>query len=71
VFRSDANFVLAKPPVDALALSKALAQRGVHVRWLGGDLAPYVRLTVGPPAATARLRLALDDALAALQGAKA
>ena len=71
VFRSDANFILVKPPVDAPRLQQALAQRGVHVRWLGGDLAPYLRLTVGPPAVTARLRLALDDALASLQGAGA
>ena len=71
VFRSDANFVLARPPVDARALAAALAERGVHVRWLGGDLSPYLRMTVGPPAVTARLRLALDDALATLQGARA
>jgi histidinol-phosphate aminotransferase len=71
VFRSDANFLLVKPPVDARALAAALAERGVHVRWLGGDLAPYLRMTVGPPAVTARLRLALDDALAKLQGVKA
>ena len=71
VYRSDANFLLVKPPVDARALAAALAERGVHVRWFGGDLAPYLRLTVGPPAVTARLRLALDDALARLQGVRA
>ena len=71
VFRSDANFLLAKPPMDARALTAALAERGVHVRWLGGDLSPYVRVTVGPPAVTARFRLALDDALAKLQGGNA
>lgn len=63
VFRSDANFLLARPPVDAHALAAALAEKGIHVRDFGGDLAPYVRLTVGPPAATARLRVALDDVL--------
>lgn len=68
VFRSDANFVLTKPPVDAHALTAALAERGVHVRDFGGDMAPYVRMTVGPPTVTAKLRLALDDALAHLQG---
>ena len=68
VFRSDANFLLVRPPVEARALAQALGERGVHVRWFGGELAPYVRLTVGPPAVTARLRIALDDALAALGG---
>lgn len=69
VFRSDANFLLAKPPVDAKRLAAALAEQGVHVRDFGGDLAPYLRLTVGPPAATARLRVALDDVLPKLKGA--
>ncbi|HEX2022013.1 MAG TPA: aminotransferase class I/II-fold pyridoxal phosphate-dependent enzyme [Candidatus Thermoplasmatota archaeon] len=71
VFRSDANFLLARPPVPAQALAAALAQRGVHVRDFAGDLAPFVRITVGPPTVTARLRLALDDALPKLEGARA
>lgn len=70
VYRSDANFVLTRPPVDPERLAHALAQRGVHVRTFGGELAPYARLTVGPPAVTARLRIALDDALASLPEAK-
>lgn len=69
VFRSDANFLLARPPVEARALARALAQVGVHVRDFSGELAPYLRITVGPPAVTARLRVALDDVLPKLQGA--
>ncbi len=68
VFRSDANFLLAKPPVDPKRLAAALAGQGVHVRDFAGDLAPYVRITVGPPSATARLRVALDEALPKLMG---
>ena len=63
VSRSDANFLLTRPPTDAHRLSEALAQRGVFVRDFQGDLAPYLRITVGPPAATARLRLALDEVM--------
>lgn len=67
VFRSDANFILTKPPVDAHKLAAALAAQGVHVREFQGELAPYVRMTVGPPTVTARLRLALDAALKTLE----
>lgn len=69
VFRSDANFVLCRPPVPAEGLSAALAARGVHVRGFQGDLAPYVRITVGPPAVTARLKVALDEVLPTLEAA--
>lgn len=71
VGRSDANFLLVRPPVEARALAAALAERNVHVRWFAGDLSPYLRITVGPPAVTARLRVALDDALHDLQEMKA
>jgi histidinol-phosphate aminotransferase len=67
VFRSDANFFLTKPPADAHALAKALGAVGVWVREFSGDLAPYLRITVGPPAVTARLRVALDDVLPKLR----
>jgi histidinol-phosphate aminotransferase len=70
-FRSDANFLLAKPPVPAQALAARLAEAGVFVRDFGGDLASYLRITVGPPAATARLKLALEDVLPKLEGAGA
>jgi histidinol-phosphate aminotransferase len=68
VFRSDANFLLTKPPTEAKWLAGALAEQGVHVRDFGGDLAPYLRITVGPPAATARLRVVLDDVLPKVMG---
>lgn len=71
VHRSDANFVLARSPVDARGLAAALAERAVHVRWMGPDLPQLLRITVGPPAVTARLRIALDDALARLTGVRA
>lgn len=70
VFRSDANFVLARPPVPASALASALAERGVHVREFSGDLAPFLRITVGPPAVTARLAVALDEVLPKLGGGR-
>lgn len=63
VYRTDANFFLTRPPVDAKKLTARLAEAGVLVRDFGGDLAPYVRITVGPPAATARLCVALDAIL--------
>lgn len=69
VFRSDANFLFTKPPVDANALAARLIELGIYTRDFSGDLAPYLRITVGPPTATARLRIALDDALPKLQGA--
>jgi histidinol-phosphate aminotransferase len=68
VYRSDANFFLTKPPVDANALAAALAQHGVVTRDFGGELKEYLRITIGPPQATARLRLALDDVLPKLRG---
>lgn len=63
VFRSDANFLFAEPGVDADVLALGLRKRGVFVREFVGDLAPYLRVTVGPPAATARLAVALDEVI--------
>ncbi len=44
---SFANFVLTRPPVDAIELQRALAARGVVVRSFAGDalLAPWLRIT--------------------------
>ncbi|MHB8606567.1 MAG: histidinol-phosphate transaminase [Thermoplasmatota archaeon] len=64
VFPSDANFLFTRPPVDARELAAALAQRGVFVRDFEGELAPYMRVSVGPPAVTARFIAALGEALA-------
>ena len=69
VHRSDANFLFTRPPVDAGALARALEARGIHVRAFTGELSPYLRVTVGPPAVTARLRLHLKDALSDATGA--
>ncbi len=63
VFPSDANFLLVRPPVDARELAAALARRGVHVRDFAGDLAPFLRVTVGPATATQRVATVLEDAL--------
>lgn len=69
VYRSDANFLLCLPPHDAELVSLGLAKRGVFVRDFVGDLAPYLRITVGPPAATARLKVALDEVIEVIKGA--
>lgn len=63
-FPSDANFVMARPPVDARALTAALATRGLFIRDFGGALSEFVRITVGPPDVTARLADALPGAIA-------
>lgn len=68
VFRSDANFLFTQPPVDADILALGLSKRGVFVREFVGELAPYLRITVGPPAATARLRVALDEVIEVMKG---
>jgi histidinol-phosphate aminotransferase len=68
VFRSDANFLFCQPPYDAEVLALGLAKRGVMVREFAGDLAPYLRITVGPPSATARLRVALDEVIEVIKG---
>ena len=64
---SSANFVLTRPPVDALALACALRTQGVVVRSFAGDgvLAPWLRITCpGNPEQLERLARALDAALA-------
>lgn len=68
VFRSDANFVLTRPPVAPRALAQALGAVGVWTRDFSGEMAPYLRITVGPPAVTAKLRIALDEVLPKLRG---
>ncbi|HWG90834.1 MAG TPA: histidinol-phosphate transaminase [Candidatus Thermoplasmatota archaeon] len=65
VFPSDANFVLAVPPVDPLALTKALHGKGIAIREFKGDLSPYLRITVAPPPVRDRLLTAIDECLKA------
>ncbi|HLE95772.1 MAG TPA: histidinol-phosphate transaminase [Candidatus Thermoplasmatota archaeon] len=64
VFPSDANFLLVRPPVDARRLAKALEAKAVHVRSFEGDLAPYLRITVGPLSLMERFLHVLKDTLA-------
>ena len=71
VHRSDANFLFCQPPFDAELVALGLSKRGVYVREFVGDLAPYLRITVGPPAATARLKVALDEVIEVLKGGHA
>ncbi|MBI1382762.1 MAG: aminotransferase class I/II-fold pyridoxal phosphate-dependent enzyme [Planctomycetaceae bacterium] len=64
---SSANFVLTRPPVDALALARALRSEGVAVRSFAGDqlLAPWLRITCpGDRQRLERLGRALGAALA-------
>ena len=68
VFPSEANFLLARPPVDATLLADALARQQVYVRGFTGDLAPYLRITIGPAHAMERFLAALRPTLKELQG---
>lgn len=71
VHRSDANFLFCIPPFDAEVIALGLAKRGVFVREFAGELAPFLRITVGPPAATARLKIALDEVIEVVKGGRA
>jgi histidinol-phosphate aminotransferase len=62
---SDANFVLMRPPRDAVVVQRELAARGVHVRTTDGNGLPgHLRVTVGPPGETRRFAEALEEVLA-------
>ena len=59
---SKANFVLAKPPaLEARALLEALKARGILVRYLGGALGEYLRITIGTPEQMQTLLAAIDE----------
>ena len=59
---SKANFVLAKPPeIEARALLEALKARGILVRYLGGALGEYLRITIGTPEQMEALLAAIDE----------
>lgn len=63
---SSANFVLTRPPVDALQLAEMLAARGVMVRSFAGDalLSPWLRITCpGNDMQLERLERCLVEAL--------
>jgi histidinol-phosphate aminotransferase len=57
VYPSDANFLLARPPVDALQLQSALRSRGILVRAFPDrpGLRDHLRITVGLPSHQERL----------------
>ena len=59
---SKANFVLAKPPEGgAKELQEALKGRGILVRYLGGALSEYLRITIGTPEQMETLLAAIDS----------
>ena len=58
---SKANFVLAKPPKGrAEDIAAGLKARGILVRYLGGELADYLRITIGTPEQMEKLLAELD-----------
>ena len=58
---SKANFVLAKPPKgNPEWIFTALKERGILVRYFGGELAGYLRITIGTPEQMDKLLAALD-----------
>lgn len=60
---SKANFVLARPPKGrAEDIAAALKERGILVRYLGGELADYLRITIGTPEQMQKLLAALETA---------
>ena len=59
---SKANFVLAKPPKGSPEqIFTALKERGILVRYFGGSLSEYLRITIGTPEQMDRLLAALDE----------
>ena len=59
---SKANFVLAKPGAgSAPDIAARLKERGILVRYLGGELAEYLRITIGTAGQMDALLAALDE----------
>ena len=64
---SKANFVLAKPPAgEAKELQSALKERGILVRYLGGALSEYLRITIGTPEQMQALLAAMDGIISGM-----
>lgn len=61
---SSANFVLARPClIGAREYMEALRERGILIRYLGGKLADWVRITIGTPEQMDALLAATDEIL--------
>ena len=62
---SSANFVLAAPlPASARGeYTEALRERGILIRYLGGALSDWVRITIGTPEQMDALLAATDEIL--------
>ena len=59
---SKANFVLTRPPRgEAGDIAAALKERGILVRYLGGALSEYLRITIGTAGQMDTLLAALDS----------
>ena len=59
---SKANFVLAKPGAgSAPDIAAKLKERGILVRYLGGELSEYLRITIGTAGQMDALLAALDE----------
>ena len=60
---SRANFVLAKPPAGSAPerIFAMLKERGILVRYFGGALSEYLRITIGTPEQMKKLLSELDD----------
>ena len=64
-FRSDANFVLFRPPEPAAEVWQALLDRGVLVRDFSALVPECLRVTAGTPEEVDRFLSALEEVLAA------
>ena len=61
---SSANFVLARPClIGAREYMEALRERGILIRYLGGALSDWVRITIGTPEQMDALLAATDEIL--------
>ena len=59
---SKANFVLAKPGAGSASdIAARLKERGILVRYLGGELSEYLRITIGTAGQMDALLAALDE----------
>ena len=61
---SSANFVLARPClIGAREYMESLREHGILIRYLGGALSDWVRITIGTPEQMDALLAATDEIL--------